>query len=201
MGKKFWSLYAPVYEKVMKPDQKLYEMMYERIPKAVEGKYVLEVATGTGLLAKKMAPAAKEVIATDFAPGMIREAEKGENPANLRFQVADAKALPFEDGTFDAVVIANALHIMPESEKALFEAARVLKDDGILIAPNFVEHTANAKSTIWTRMLELVGVKFEHCWVAEEYKEFLEKNGWTVTRFEVERARMSLAYAECVKAK
>jgi len=119
----------------------------------------------------------------------------------LRFQVADAKALPFEDGEFDAVVIANALHIMPESEKALSEAARVLKDDGILIAPNFVEHTANAKSTIWTRMLELLGVKFEHCWVAEEYKEFLEKNGWKVTRFEVERARMFLAYAECVKVK
>jgi len=201
MGKKFWSLYAPVYEKVMQPDRKLYKLMYERIPPVVEGKRVLEVATGPGLLAKHIAPAASEVIATDYAPGMIREAMKGNVPENVRFEVADAKALPYEDVSFDVVLIANALHIMPEAEKALQEAARVLTDDGILIAPNFVEHTANAKSTIWTRLLEVLGVSFEHTWVAEEYRTFLEENGWTVTAFEVERARMSIAYAECVKGR
>ena len=201
MGKKFWSLYAPIYEKVMQPDKQLYKMMYEYIPEVVRGKRVLEVATGPGLLAKHIASAAKEVIATDYAPGMIREAKKGSVPGNVKFEVADAKALPYEDKSFDAVLIANALHIMPDSEKALAEAARVLKDDGILIAPNFVEHTANAKSTIWTRLLEMVGVNFEHSWVADEYREFLEKNGWEVTRFEVRRARMSIAYAECIKRK
>jgi len=200
MGKKFWNLYAPVYERVMRADEKLYQLMYERIPEAVRGKRVLEVATGPGLLAKQIASAAEEVIATDFAPGMIREAKKGHIPENVRFEVADAKALPYEDASFDAVLIANALHIMPDSEKALQEAARVLKDDGILIAPNFVEHTANAKSTVWTKMLELLGVRFEHTWTAEEYRKFLGENGWTVTAFEVQRARMSLAYAECVKA-
>jgi len=200
MGKRFWNLYAPVYEKVMQPDQKLYKLMYARIPDAVRGKRVLEVATGPGLLAKHIAPAAKEVIATDYAPGMIREAKKGTVPQNLRFEVADAKALPFPDQSFDAVLIANALHIMPDSGKALQEAARVLKDDGILIAPNFVEHTASARSTVWTRLLELLGVSFEHTWTAEEYRAFLEKNGWTVTAYEVARARMSMVYAECVKA-
>jgi len=199
MGKSFWSLYAPVYEKVMQPDRKLYQLMFERIPERVAGKKVLEVATGPGILAKKIAPVAREVVATDFAPGMIKEAKKGEYPKNLRFEVADAKNLPYEDASFDVVLIANALHIMPESEKALKEAARVLKDDGILIAPNFVEHNANAKSTVWTRLLELVGVKFEHAWVAEDYRKFLEDNGWKVQEFEVERARMSIAYAVCVK--
>jgi len=201
MSKRFWSIYAPVYELVMKPDKKLYEMMYKRIPKVVAGKRVLEIATGPGLLAKKIAPVAKDVIAVDYAPGMIKKAKKGNTYKNLRFEVADAKELPYGNASFDAVIIANALHIMPESEKALKEAARVLKDDGILIAPNFVEHTANAKSTIWTKLLEKVGVEFQHTWVADEYKEFLEDNGWKVTAFKVERARMSLAYAECRKRK
>jgi len=199
MGKGFWSLYAPVYEKVMQPDKQLYRMMYARISKVVKGKRVLEVATGPGLIARQIAPAAKEVIATDYAPGMIRKAKKGDNPDNLHFEVADAKTLPYEDASFDVVLIANALHIMPESEKALQEAARVLKDNGILIAPNFVEHNANAKSTVWTKLLELLGVNFEHTWVAEEYREFLEENGWEVKNFKVQRARMSIAYAECVK--
>ena len=44
---------------------------------------------------------------------MLAEARKGEHPANLTFQQADATALPFEDDSFDAVIISNALHIIP----------------------------------------------------------------------------------------
>ena len=38
-------------------------------------------------------------------------------PSNLRFEVADATALPYEDNSFDVVLIANALHVMPNPEK------------------------------------------------------------------------------------
>jgi ubiquinone/menaquinone biosynthesis C-methylase UbiE len=50
--------------------------------------------------------------------------------------VADATALPYADDSFDAVLIANALHVMPEPEKALREIDRALRLGGILIAPN-----------------------------------------------------------------
>jgi len=199
MGKKFWNLYAPIYKLVMKPDKKLYEMLYEKIPPLVNGKEVLEVATGPGLIAKKIAPYAKNITATDFAEGMIRKAKKGNNPDNLNFEVADAKKLPYEDKSFDVVIIANALHIMPDANKALNEAKRVLKNDGTLIAPNFVEHNSSKESTVWTRFLEKAGVSFEHTWIASEYKEFLEENGWNVEIFETEKARMTLAYAVCKK--
>ncbi|MFQ9418242.1 MAG: class I SAM-dependent methyltransferase [Lachnospiraceae bacterium] len=46
---------------------------------------------------------------------------------NLIFEVADATDLPYENHSFDVVLIANALHIMPEPEKALKEIERVLK--------------------------------------------------------------------------
>ena len=140
MKKKTWDLYAPIYERAMRADRKVYAFMYERIPTVIHGKEVLEIATGPGLLAKHVAGAAKRMIATDYSDGMIREAKKGAIPENLTFKVADATALPYADDSFDAVLIANALHVMPEPEKALREIDRVLRPGGILIAPNFVEH-------------------------------------------------------------
>ena len=136
MKKKTWDLYAPIYERAMRADRKVYAFMYERIPTVIHGKEVLEIATGPGLLAKHVAGAAKRMIATDYSDGMIREAKKGEIPANLRFEAADATALPYADDSFDAILIANALHVMPEPEKALREIDRALRLGGILIAPN-----------------------------------------------------------------
>ena len=74
MNKKTWDLYAPIYKRAMKADQKIYDFMYERIPEMVKDKEVLELATGPGLLAKHIAPAAKTVLATDYSDGMIAEA-------------------------------------------------------------------------------------------------------------------------------
>ena len=127
MKKKLWDLYAPIYEKAMRADRKVYAFMYERIPAVIRGKEVLEIATGPGLLAKHVAGAAKRMIATDYSDCMIREAKKGVAPANLTFETADAKNLPYADDSFDAVLIANALHVMPEPEKALREIDRVLR--------------------------------------------------------------------------
>ena len=93
---------------------------------------------------------------------MIREAMKGERPANLTFEVADATALPYADASFDAVLIANALHVMPEPEKALNEIDRVLRPGGVLIAPNFVEHRGGFMSRVWSGILKIAGIRFEH---------------------------------------
>lgn len=130
MKKKIWDLYAPIYEKAMRADYKYYKFMYDRIPTKIQNKEVLELATGPGLLAKHVAYAAKRMVATDYSEGMIREAQKGKCVDNLIFEVADATDLPYENHSFDVVLIANALHIMPEPEKALKEIERVLKEDG-----------------------------------------------------------------------
>ncbi|MCD8336071.1 MAG: class I SAM-dependent methyltransferase, partial [Lachnospiraceae bacterium] len=174
MNKKIWDLYAPIYEKAMRGDRKTYGLMYERIPKVIQGMDVLEVATGPGLLAKHVAHAAHKMIATDYSDGMIREAKKGRCPENLRFEVADAEHLPYGDDSFDAVIIANALHIVPNPQKALREIDRVLKDDGILIAPNFVNHKKGVVSAIWSKIISIAGVKLEHQWSTAEYRAFLE---------------------------
>ncbi len=199
MKKKTWDLYAPIYKRAMKADQKVYDYMYARIPEVIWGKEVLELATGPGLLAKHVAPAAKRMIATDYSDGMIAEAKKGENPSNLTFEIADAMDLPYADGSFDAVIIANALHIVPDPEKVLAEIDRVLRPGGILIAPNFVEHKGTFISRIWSGILNVAGVRFEHQWTAEEYLNFLKSNDWKVIHSKEMTARITLMYTECVR--
>ena len=168
MKKKIWDLYAPVYEKAMRADIRIYRFMYDRIPEMIRGREVLEIATGPGLLAKQVAPAAKSMIATDYSDGMIAEAKKGDRPENLTFEVADGTALPYADDSFDAVIISNALHIMPEPEKALKEIDRVLRNGGLLIAPNFVNHKGGLGSRIWSGILEIAGIRFEHQWSGQD---------------------------------
>ncbi|MBR2571227.1 MAG: class I SAM-dependent methyltransferase [Clostridia bacterium] len=200
MKKKVWDLYAPIYEKAMRADAHIYEFMYERIPTVIRGKEVLEIAAGPGLLSRHVAPAAKRMVATDYSDGMIREAMKGERPGNLTFEVADAVSLPYADGSFDAVLIANALHVMPEPEKALQEIGRVLRPGGVLIAPNFVEHRGGFVSRLWSGILKLAGIRFEHQWSGPEYLGWLEAHGWHVTFSKQMAARISIMYAECERS-
>jgi ubiquinone/menaquinone biosynthesis C-methylase UbiE len=199
MKKRTWDLYAPIYERAMRSDRKVYQMMYRRIPEVIREKDVLEIATGPGLLAKHVAYAANKMIATDYSEGMIAQARKGNYPASLTFEVADAADLPFDDKSFDVVLIANALHVMTDPEKALMEIDRVLKDKGILIAPNFVNHKGGFISRIWSGILKIAGIGFEHQWEAEEYRIFLEKNGWKIKNWKIMQARIPMAYAECIR--
>ena len=198
MSKNIWDIFAPVYEFTMRSQKNIYDYMYERIGEVVRGKNVLELATGPGMIARHIAPHANHVVATDFAPKMIETARKAKNPENVRFEVADATSLRFMDKSFDVVVIANALHIIPNPEKALTEIRRVLKDDGVLIAPNFI-FREGGKRNLWQKFLSLVGVRFAHEWTENEYRSFLNANGWTVEMSIVLKGRIDLAYVECKK--
>lgn len=197
MKGKIWDWYAPVYSRVMRAEERSYAYLYRRIPKLVRGKEVLELATGPGALAKRIAPVTKRMLATDYSEGMIAEAKKGACPNNLRFEVADAHSLPYADASFDAVVIVNALHLLPEPERALREVARVLRPDGVLIAPNFVKQRESLFARSWEALLSLAGLRFANQWTPEEYLDFLKKNGWEVRFYEMMQARMPLLYAEC----
>ena len=198
--KNIWDKFAPIYSLAMKSQKHIYDYMYSHISTAVSGKLVLELATGPGLIAKHIADSAAHITATDFSPKMIEQAKKGQVPANVSFEIADAADLRYEDKSFDVVVMANALHVVPNPEKVLSEIDRVLRDGGMLICPTFIHRAENSKENLWAKVLKAVGIQFAHQWTAEEFRTFIESNGWKITSGEVVPGRIDLFYAECVRA-
>jgi ubiquinone/menaquinone biosynthesis C-methylase UbiE len=99
------------------------------------GARVVEVGCGPGPVARALAsrPSMGEVVGVDPSPIFIEKArELAQSVPNLSFLEGDARALPLEDGSFDAVVFHTTLCHVPGPEIALAEAARVLRAGAFL---------------------------------------------------------------------
>ena len=197
--KTFWDKNAGRYDRFMRKDRAAYEEMYKLIRPVVKAKTVLELATGTGLIAKSIVNAAAHIEATDASVEMIAEAKRDNQSAKLHFSVQDMFRLPYAGKSFDVVIVSNALHIVPQPEKALAEIHRVLKDDGVLIAPTF-SHAGNSFSgKVRAFFMKLAGFPLHSKWTSEEYLRFLRQNGWAVRKSVVLKASFLLTYAESEK--
>ncbi len=197
--KDFWDRNAGLYDRFMRKDRAAYDEMYELIRPIVRHKTVLELATGTGLIAKHIVNAAALVEATDASAEMIAEAKRDNHSAKLHFSVQDMFRLPYADQSFDVVIVSNALHIVPRPEKALAEIKRVLKDDGVLIAPTFTHAGNSFRGKVKAFFMRLAGFPLHSRWTSAEYLRFLRQNGWAVRKSAVLKASFPLTYAECVK--
>ena len=197
--KNFWDKNAGRYDRFMRKDQAAYDEMYELIRPEVKAKTVLELATGTGLIAKHIVNAAAHIEATDASAEMIAQAKRDNRSAKLHFSVQDMFRLPYANQSFDAVIVSNALHIVPQPEKAPAEIRRVLKDDGVLIAPTFTHAENSIFGKVRAFFMKLAGFPLHSRWTGEEYLCFLRQNGWTVRKSAVLKASFPLTYAECVK--
>ena len=198
--KDFWDRNAGLYDRFMRKDRAAYDEMYELIRPIVRHKTVLELATGTGLIAKHIVNAAALVEATDASAEMIAEAKRDNHSAKLHFSVQDMFRLPYADQSFDVVIVSNALHIVPRPEKALAEIKRVLKDDGVLIAPTFTHAGNSFRGKVKAFFMRLAGFPLHSRWTSAEYLRFLRQNGWAVRKSTVLKASFPLTYAECVKS-
>lgn len=181
-NKKFWDRTAAIYKKFTYSGTKArvaYDQMMKGICKYLaQNMVVLELAAGPGVLSYEIARRCKSLEATDFSEKMIAEAKKKQTSSNLHFSVQDATKLPYKAERFDAVVIANALHIMPDPDTALQNIHRVLKPQGLLLCPTFTRE--NGKHGIKERMMEVAGFRTYSRWNQTEFQEYIEQHGFTV---------------------
>lgn len=182
-NKNFWDRFSKIYHPFMKRNAVAYENICQYLAKYIDNqKSVLELACGTGQITFCMADKAKLWEATDYSENMVNEAmRRGKEVAGgnkISFQVQDATKLTYESESFDVVVIANALHIMPNPDLALREIHRVLKKDGILFAPTFVYENGYSRLTIW--LMERLGFKTYYKWKKKEFVQYVSNYGFQV---------------------
>ncbi len=195
-NKKFWQRYAPIYWMFVKGAGKAYDEISERISAYInEDSKVLELACGSGQFTFRLAGKCKSWLATDFSENMLKEAKDAyekqrNNIEELIFEQQDATNLPYENDSFDAVMIANALHIMPEPEKALVEIKRVLKPGGILFAPTFM-YQEGSGFLIRSGFFKLFGFKAYMNLHGKEFAEFIEKQGFQVLECDIIKCKVS----------
>jgi ArsR family transcriptional regulator len=110
---------------------------------APPGLRVVDVGSGTGALLPQLAAAAASVTAVDHSAALLERARRRCRDAgcdNVWFQQADARALPFADGSFDAAYSSMVLHHLPEPVAALGELARVVRQGGRVVVIEFTRH-------------------------------------------------------------
>lgn len=112
------------------------------LSRVAPGEKVLDCATGTGDLAlafKRAVGPTGEVLGTDFCAAMLETAPRKAKAQGLdvRFEVADATALPYPDGRFDVASIAFGIRNVDDPKKCLSELARVLRPQGRAVVLEF----------------------------------------------------------------
>lgn len=198
-NKAFWNKWASRYDRTMSGSRNTYDFIIREIKKTLNRDMtVLELACGTGLVSERIAGSVKMLEATDFSEDMIRKAKEKAHSCRLHFSVQDATNLPYAPETFDAVIISNALHVMPSPDKALSEIARILKSGGILIAPTFtMADTFLGKMQM--RIMELSGFKVFHKWSSDAYLKYLNASGFKAIKSCTVGGTAKLTYAEANK--
>lgn len=118
---------------------------------AQPGEKVLDLAAGTGTSSRPFADAGAFVAPCDFSIGMLSVGK--EQLPELPFTAGDATALPFADGTFDAVSISFGLRNVVDFDAALVEMLRVTRRGGRLVVCEFSQPTWPPFRTVYSEYL------------------------------------------------
>ena len=147
---------------------------------------VLEIGAGTGSNLPHYPPAVTELVLAEPDRHMreqLRRRLAREPERRLTLSDADATALPFVDGVFDAVVMTLVLCTIADVPRALAEARRVLKPGGALV---FLEHVGGAEGSRrlrWQRRMEPAWRRVAGgCRLTRDTLAAIERAGFTLER-------------------
>ena len=183
----YWERHARNYRASMRLLGRPFPRMCALIAKELAGAGgVLEVGAGTGLVTSAAAKVAKHVVATDYSEAMLGELRtnlRRASVSNVECLRRDIYALGFPPQSFDAVVCANVLHLVPDLPGALTALRAMLRPGGTLIAPTFC-HAETWYALALSRVLALSGFPGNRRFTSVSLAEALEGAGLRITRRE-----------------
>lgn len=197
----FWNTISPVYDLFENVyNRKVYKGTGIKVAELIDkNDSVLECACGTGAITEEIAKKCRQVLATDFAEGMLKRASKKcRKYANASFRQEDITDIKCEDESFDKVVAGNVIHLLPEPEKALNELIRVVRPGGKVIIPTYINMTRDS-SGFAVKFIEKLGAEFKRQFDIDSYKKFFEDKGLKDVEFYVVDGRMPCAIAVITK--
>ena len=198
----FWDRVAGVYDLFVNViNGKTHKALRRIVADLIEpDDIVLECACETGLLSKVIAGKCKQLIATDFAPKMLKRAEKNcEAYRNVVFRQANILSLDFPDGNFDKVVAGNVIHLLDEPLKALNELDRVCRPGGKLIIPTYMNKDRKGKTSGFASAVGKAGADFKRQFTVESYRQFFLEAGYGDVQITLAEGRISCAVAVMMK--
>jgi ubiquinone/menaquinone biosynthesis C-methylase UbiE len=197
--RRFWDRFANYYDSFI---NKVFRRSYAAILENIESdlninQVVLEIGTGTGIIPFSICSKVSSIVATDISPKMVHVANQKLIKAkiqNIDFQIQDSYNLTLPDNSFDMVIATNLFHLLYELEKPLNEVKRVLRKDGIFIAPTLCTGE-NTKSQIIAFIIGVLsGFKVVNKWSINEFKSMLINNGFIITKTLIIYDKIPLAY-------
>jgi SAM-dependent methyltransferase len=161
------------------------------------GERVLDVAAGNGNATLAAARRFAHVISTDYVPSLL---DKGRARAHaeglaVEFQVADAEALPFADGSFDAVLSTFGVMFAPDQARAASELLRVTRPGGRIGLANWTPESFIGRlfKLIGSHVPPPAGLKSPVLWGSEA--RLTELFGEHAAGMRCERRRFNFRYA------
>ena len=197
----FWNKISPVYDLFENVyNRKVYKGTGIKVAEFIDkNDSVLECACGTGAITEEIAKKCRQVLATDFAEGMLKRASKKcRKYGNVSFRQEDITDIKSADSSFDKAVAGNVIHLLPEPEKALNELLRVVRPGGKVIIPTYI-NMARDSSGFAVKFIEKLGAEFKRQFDIDSYKKFFEDKGFKDVGFYVVDGRMPCAIAVITK--
>ena len=197
----FWDKVSGVYDLFETVyNGKVYQGLGKKVAEIIEqNDIVLECACGTGAISKYLAPRCRQLIATDFSEGMLKQTAKNcRKYSNIKIRRADMTHLKCRDKRFDKVVAGNVIHLLEEPYAAVKELDRVCKTGGKIIIPTYINASAGVNKKA-VRLLELAGANFKRQFDINSYKMFFENAGYSNVDYFIVDGRMPCAVAVITK--